>query len=163
MQKKTDKHTGQLIFPYLTTACTDRIVIFFALNEGAFHDLQHNHDNLHSLKSRFWGNMNPWPISFTYLSKIIYFFLLQHHLIIPNFLLGLKMITVGLQHGILARVGSAFTTLLNMQCWKLNLTEIVNRNANYSFFELVRQIMKLKLPQWHRKYALFSNLLTKPI
>ena len=48
-------------------------------------------------------------------------------------------------------------------CWKLELTEIVDRNVNYSFFELVRQNMRLKLPQWHiRKCALFCNLLTEP-
>ena len=58
------------------------------------------------------------------------------------------MITMGFLHWILTRVGSAFT-FLNMKCWKLELTKIVNRNANYSFFELVRQKMRFKLPQWH--------------
>ena len=57
------------------------------------------------------------------------------------------MFTIEFLHGILTWVGSAFTVLLNMQCWKLELTEIVNRNANYSFFELVRQNMRLKLQQ----------------
>ena len=33
---------------------------------------------------------------------------------------------------------------LIMQCWKSELTETINRNANYSFFELVRQKMRLK-------------------
>ena len=70
---------------------------------------------------------------------------------------------MGFLHGILTRVGSVFTTILNMQCWKLDLTETVNRNANYSFFELVRQNMRLKLPQRHiRKYALLCNLLSEP-
>ena len=36
---------------------------------------------------------------------------------------------------------------VNMQCWKLALTETVSRNVNYSFFELVRQNMRLKLQQ----------------
>ena len=66
------------------------------------------------------------------------------------------MITIRFLYGILKRVGSAFTALLNMQCWKLELTKTVNRNANCSFFELIRQNMRFKLPQWYiRKYALF--------
>ena len=57
------------------------------------------------------------------------------------------MITIGFLHGILIRVGSAFTALLNMQCWILELTETVKRNASCSFFEVVRQNMRLKLLQ----------------
>ena len=57
------------------------------------------------------------------------------------------MTTIGCLLGILTGVGSAFTALLHMQCWKLELTKTVNRNANYLFFELVRQNMRLKLPQ----------------
>ena len=37
--------------------------------------------------------------------------------------------------------------LLNMHCWKLELSETVNSNANYSFSELVRQNMRSKLQQ----------------
>ena len=108
-------------------------------------------------------------LSHIYLSKILFSFL-QSHLIIPNFLRGLKMITIRFLYGILTGVGSAFTALLNMQCWKLELTKTVNRNANCSFFELIRQNMRFKTPQWYiRKYAFFfffffffCNLLTEP-
>ena len=58
------------------------------------------------------------------------------------------MIVIGFLHGILTRVGSAFTASLNMQCWKLELTEIVNRKCKLFILS-------------YKEYALFCNLLTK--
>ena len=58
------------------------------------------------------------------------------------------MIATEFLYGILTRVGSAFTALLNIQCWKLELTEIVNRKCKLFILN-------------YKEYALFCNLLTK--
>ena len=52
-------------------------------------------------------------------------FHVNSYLVILNFLLGFENDYNGIPVGILTRVGCAFTALLIMLCWKLELTEIV--------------------------------------
>ena len=92
-----------------------------------------------------------WNLSYSHL--IIPNFLLW--LIIPNFLLWLKLLQWDSYMGILTKVESTYTTLLNTQCWKLELLNFSTENVNYSFLSYLDKIWDWNY-SWHvRKDAVF--------
>ena len=99
--------------------------------------------------------MNPWLINIFHIYQKFYFFF-NSYLIIPYFLLG----PVNDYSGIPtwdSYMGRRYIYCITLICNVGNeeFTETVNRNANYSFLELVRQNMRLKLQQWYINYAFF--------